>query len=91
MHTLVHITLALVAVSLILIAVLVLLLIQMIRMSVEDEAAERDAVGECESKPGPFGATQRIPDDLSAGGWPEPTLADRLPSPAGEPSADPHR
>jgi hypothetical protein len=32
----------------------------------------------------------RVPDSLSAGGWPDLTLADQLPSPAGEPSADRH-
>jgi hypothetical protein len=90
MHTLVHIALSFVAVSLLLMAVLVLLLIEMIKVRAEDDGPESDPVRKRERKPNPFGARQHTSDDLSAGGWPHSTLADRLPSPAGEPSADRH-
>lgn len=90
MQTLAHIAFALVAVSLILMAVLVLLLIQMINTCAEDDEPDGDPFGERERRTGPLCAAQRIPDNLSAGGWPDSTLADRLPSPAGEPSADRH-
>jgi len=90
MDTLVHIALAFVAVSLLLMAVLVLLLIEMIKVCAEDDGPESAPVGKREPEPNPFGARRHTSDDLSAGGWPHSTLADRLPSPAGEPSADRH-
>jgi hypothetical protein len=91
MHTLVQFVLALVAVSLLLMALLVLLLNQIINEIIEGESgSESDPSGEREPKPSPSCTGQRIPDSLSAGGWPDPTLADQLPSPAGEPSADRH-
>jgi hypothetical protein len=89
MHILVHFVLALVAVSLLLMALLVLLLIQIINVSIADESrSDSDRVGEREREPNPSRTGMRIPDNLSAGGWPDLPLADQLPSPAGEPSAD---
>jgi hypothetical protein len=86
MHTLVQFVLALVAVSLLLMALLVLLLKQIINVIIEGESrSESDPCGERDPKPNP---SCTRPDSLSAGGWPDPT--DRLPSPAGEPSADRH-
>jgi hypothetical protein len=89
MHTLVHLVLALAATSIVLMTLAVLILIQTIDLSIEDESwSESDVGGDREPRSNPACTAMPIPDSLSAGGWPDLTLADQLPSPAGEPSVD---
>jgi hypothetical protein len=88
MHMSVQMYLALI-VLLPLMELLVLFVIQVMNMYSDDESyTESDSFGEPEGNPNRSRTEHDLPDDLSAGGWPPPTVADQLPSPAGEPSAD---
>jgi hypothetical protein len=74
-----------------LMGLLVLFVIQVTNMYSDDESCtDSDSFGEPEGNPNRSRTEHDLPDDLSAGGWPPPTVADQLPSPAGEPSADRH-
>ena len=82
MNTLAHVIVPLVAVSLLFIGLLRPILIRLIDLSIQDGSRSKSSpVEEREPKP---------THTLSAGGWPDLTLADQLPSPAGKPSADRH-
>jgi hypothetical protein len=88
MHMSVQMYLALI-VLLPLLELLVLFVIQVMSMYSDDESCtESDSFGEPDGNPNRSRTQHDLPDDLSAGGWPSPTVADQLPSPAGEPSAD---
>jgi hypothetical protein len=91
MHMWVNMVLALIIIVLLLMALLLLLAIQVMNIYGGDQKSctESDSFGEPERNSIRSRAEHELLDDLSAGGWPvSPTLADQLPSPAGEPSAD---